>query len=132
MPLRIERVKPPGRDPVWVFAPQTVGNIDALYKLYGPGWLHDWISAEWQRQSWLSLQRWEFIALPLIIAIAVCVFLGLRVRLRRARQPRTPGLRAAQALRAARTPLALLARGAAAAIRDLPTSSPSRRRSRPC
>lgn len=107
VPLRLRRVKPEGAEPVWVFAPQSVDNIDALYDRYGPGWLHEWFPAEWQEKKWLSLQSWEFVALPVIVLLAVGIFLVLRMILGRL-VAATPWRAASVAFRAARTPLALL------------------------
>lgn len=107
VPLRLRRVKPDGADPVWVFAPQSVDNIDALYGRYGPGWLHEWFPAEWQTKSWLSLQRWEFVALPAILLLAVGIFFLLRGIFGRLAAA-TPWRAASTAFHAARTPLALL------------------------
>jgi small-conductance mechanosensitive channel len=85
-----------------------VGNIDALYELYGPGWVKDYLPPEWQRQGWLSLERWEFVALPLLTMAAVLVFLMLRL-LFRALVRLSPWEWARRACRAACAPLALLA-----------------------
>ncbi len=108
VPLRLNRVKPTGGDPVWVFSRQSVDNIDALYRIYGPGWLAEILPPEWQRQSWLSLERWEFVGLPLVAVAAVLVFIVLR-RLLHALACSSPWRQAQRACVAACTPLALLA-----------------------
>jgi small-conductance mechanosensitive channel len=107
VPLRLNRVKPAGGDPAWVFSRQSVDNIDALYDRYGPGWVADILPLEWQRQGWLSLERWEFVALPLIAVAAVLVFLLLRLVFR-ALVSIAPWQWAQHACRAACAPLALL------------------------
>ncbi|MFU1606375.1 hypothetical protein ACM25O_07835 [Sulfitobacter pontiacus] len=35
--IRLNRIKPEGGDPVWVFSRHTVQNIPRLYTRYGPG-----------------------------------------------------------------------------------------------
>jgi MscS family membrane protein len=54
VPLRLNRLKPEGQEPAWVFSRHSVDNIDALYALYGPGWLAEVIPRAWQEQSSLS------------------------------------------------------------------------------
>lgn len=108
VPLRLRRVKPAGAEPVWVFAPQSVARIDALYAEHDPGWVQLWLPDDWTRQSGLSLQRWEFAALPMVLVVSVLAFFGLRVLFGwLARQ--APFRPLSDALLAARTPLALLA-----------------------
>jgi small-conductance mechanosensitive channel len=108
VPLRLNRLKPAGQDPVWVFSRQSVGNIDALYQIYGPGWLAEVIPPGWQRQGWLSLKRWEFVALPVAVLAAVGAFLALQL-LFRAIVRLAPWRSVQSACRAACTPVALLA-----------------------
>ena len=107
VPLRLNRVKPEGGDPVWVFSRQTVGNIDALYRAYGPGWLHELLPADWQERGWLRLEHWELVALPAIVLAAALIFVLLRL-LVGALSQRAPWRSARRAGQAARTPLALL------------------------
>src|SRR5699024_6249627 len=70
VPIRLRRVKVTDADPVWVFAPQSVGNIDALYAAHAPGWIHTSMPSEWQRDSWFSLRRWELVLLPMLFLVA--------------------------------------------------------------
>ncbi|MEJ8574044.1 mechanosensitive ion channel family protein [Microbaculum marinum] len=71
VPIRLERVKPAGGEPVWVFASQTVDNIAALHALYGPRaferGLPDWS----KRPALFGLPIWELLALPLIVLLAL-------------------------------------------------------------
>ncbi len=71
VPIRLNRLKPGGGDPVWVFSRQSVENVPALYALYGPTALEkslpDWAVAD---AAW-GLAWWEVVALPLAIVIAV-------------------------------------------------------------
>lgn len=128
VPIRLRRVKPEGADPAWVFAPQSVDNIDALYEQHGPGWLQHRLPENWKRQAWLSLQLWEFVALPAAVLGAVLVFALLRWLLGIVAHA-TPWRAAMKAVLAARTPLALLGPRCRSTGRRC-ISSPSRRPSR--
>ena len=106
--LRLSRLKPKDGDPVWVFARQTVANIEALHLRYGPGWFESQLPPQWQTRSYFSLRKWELVALPVLVALAGVIFVLCRWLLgmlaNRARWDT-----AQNAARAARTPLALFA-----------------------
>lgn len=73
IPIRIQRVKPEGQDPVWVFSAQTVDNIKSLYATHGPGWV-DRNMPEWARERWLGrIAVWKWIILALSIFLAPLV-----------------------------------------------------------
>ena len=69
--IRIERVKPQGEDPVWVFADQTVQNILAMHEIYGPTAFERALPAILQKRAFWTLAVWEVIALPLILIGAI-------------------------------------------------------------
>ena len=70
VPLRLARIKPGNADPVWVFAAQTVENVPELHDLYGPTAFErampDWL----KRTAFAGLNRWEVIALPIVVLAA--------------------------------------------------------------
>lgn len=105
--IRLRRVKPEGDDPVWVFAPQSVSRIDALYNLHGPGWSQRMIPPEWQEESWLGLRWWELALLPILVMLAGISIYGLRAGLGWIASILPMPLLSA-GLRGARTALALL------------------------
>ncbi|NBB93626.1 MAG: mechanosensitive ion channel [Gammaproteobacteria bacterium] len=72
--IRINRLKPAESDAVWVFARQTVDDIDALYERYGPGWLEERLPDVLQRPAFSGTRIWEWLALP--VTIGVLVLLG--------------------------------------------------------
>lgn len=72
--IRINRLKPLEGDAVWVFSAQTVQDIDALYERYGPGWLEERLPDMLQKPAVFGTRLWEWLALPL--AIALLVLLG--------------------------------------------------------
>ena len=71
--IRLNRIKPDGGDPVWVFSRSTVQNIPALFDLYGPGPLETMLPQFLKENSIVDLALWELIGLPVLIALAVLV-----------------------------------------------------------
>lgn len=69
--IRLDRVKPSDGDPVWVFSRQAVGNIRAMYHLYGPTALEQALPDALKERGLWGLMIWEMIGLPLLIALAV-------------------------------------------------------------
>lgn len=71
VPIRLERVKPTGGSPVWVFAAQTVDNLPALHELYGENQfersLPDWA----REQVATGLAAWQLIAMPVLLISSV-------------------------------------------------------------
>jgi len=58
--------------PVWLISPDTVENINLLYDAFGPrGYEAQIPDALKERLGWLQL--WEWIALPLLVGVAVLV-----------------------------------------------------------
>lgn len=106
IPLRLNRIKPKGSDPVWVFSRQTVANIPRLHGEFGPGWFEQSIPRSWKGDAFLSVRYWELVALPIVIAISILAFVSLRALFGWAvRQASWQSLQTA--FKAARTPLAL-------------------------
>lgn len=106
--IRLRRVKPEGSDPFWVFAPQSVMRIDALYRVHGPGWIERIVPSGWQEKGWLGLRWWELALLPILVIAAGISILGLRAVLGLVASL-LPWPSISSALRGARTALALLA-----------------------
>lgn len=71
--VRLQRVKSGDREPVWMFSPQTVEKIPALYREYGPSWVEETIP-DWAKTRLAGkVPVWEWFALLLFIAAGVCV-----------------------------------------------------------
>lgn len=68
--IRLNRVKPADGDAVWIFAPQTVANIPALYDTYGPSALERLLPDAAQKEAAFGLMWWEIIGLPLLLLTA--------------------------------------------------------------
>lgn len=71
--IRIVRMKPAEDDAVWVFASQTVRDIDAMYDRYGPGWLEERLPDVLQSPAVAGTRMWEWIVLPVTVALLVLV-----------------------------------------------------------
>ncbi|RFF29138.1 mechanosensitive ion channel family protein [Wenzhouxiangella sediminis] len=69
--IRVNRIKPAEGEAVWVFATQTVDDIDALYDRYGPGWLEERLPDTLQRPAFAGTRIWEWLALPITVGLLV-------------------------------------------------------------
>lgn len=75
--IRVGRYKA-GEDaePVWLFTPQTVEDVAALHDAFGPRAFERYIPRQLQ-QKFGGLRQWEWIVLPVLIALVL--LLGLTV-----------------------------------------------------
>ncbi|WP_299817227.1 mechanosensitive ion channel domain-containing protein [uncultured Jannaschia sp.] len=75
--IRLNRVKPGDADPIWVFPPETVANIPALYRRYGPSRFEQALPEPLRMQAFWGLMWWELLGLPLlaIAAMGLAAFL---------------------------------------------------------
>ncbi|HJL17584.1 MAG TPA: mechanosensitive ion channel [Sandaracinaceae bacterium LLY-WYZ-13_1] len=68
--VRLQRIDPPGRPPLWLVAAPSVARIAALYERHGPPWfaseLPDWL----RREVGLGYAFWEVLGLPLLALLA--------------------------------------------------------------
>ena len=70
----VEMVLRPGDDsPGWVFAASTTARIDAWYAALDPNWLRDRVPAMLLRVGPLELQWWQWMALPVVLVLALAV-----------------------------------------------------------
>ena len=67
VPVRLNRIKPENGDAVWLFSRQTVENIDALYRVYGPSPFEQAMPPILRQNLFLGLEVWELIALPFLL-----------------------------------------------------------------
>lgn len=106
--IRLNRVKAEGAaQPVWIFPPQTVRHVPALYRKYGPSRFETALPEELRARTVGGLMRWELIGLPLLVLTAIllawAVHRILSVFWRRARSRVATGI-----LRAASMPLIIV------------------------
>ncbi|PYE85872.1 mechanosensitive ion channel family protein [Pseudoroseicyclus aestuarii] len=106
--LRLNRVRPPEGDPVWVISRQTVANIPVLHDRYGPTALEMSLPEQLRQEAIWGLMRWELLGLPLVLGIAVLAGV-LTSRLMRLLASRANGKLVTSLLRAARRPLIVFA-----------------------
>ena len=68
--IRLQRVKLPDSDPIWVFSAATVENIDQLYEQYGPSTLQQHLP-DWAKQKVLArIPLWQWLALLLFAGLS--------------------------------------------------------------
>ena len=108
VPIRLNRIKPEGGEPVWVFSRQTVRNLPQLAALHGPTAFEEYLPETLrQRASW-GLFWWEVMALPVVVGLAI--FIGIVVhRALSALARRAKGRLATAILRSVRLPVILMA-----------------------
>ncbi|UWR23265.1 mechanosensitive ion channel domain-containing protein [Sulfitobacter sp. S190] len=68
--LRLNRIKPEGGAPVWVFSRQSVANIDPLFARYGPSKFEKALPDQLRKDAFAGLKWWELLGMPLVLAIA--------------------------------------------------------------
>lgn len=58
---------------LWVFSPETVGQIDGLYQALGYGWIGDHLPTAFFSFVFLGLQLWQWVALILVVGLGYVV-----------------------------------------------------------
>lgn len=71
--IRLNRLRPAGGEPVWVFSNRTVPLIEPLYREYGPSQLEGLIPRALKETALWGIMWWELIGLPILLAIAATV-----------------------------------------------------------
>jgi len=82
VPIRLQRVRAPDADPIWLFSAHTVENIDLLYQAHGPGWLERRMP-EWSRARWwggVLVWKWVVIGLTLVLAPVIGALVTMLAR----------------------------------------------------
>ncbi|WP_010414001.1 mechanosensitive ion channel family protein [Citromicrobium sp. JLT1363] len=109
VPIRLARVQEPGGEPVWVFSRQTVANVPALYREYGPTQFEQMLPAPLRKQAVWTLAWWELIALPLVLIVAALAGLATYLGIRRLREGYDTDTKIGGVLQAVHLPVTLLA-----------------------
>ena len=73
VPLRLNRVQPSGGDPVWVVSRQSVENIPALYRRYGPTKIEQALPSWLRARAFWGMYLWEVLFVPLLLALAAAL-----------------------------------------------------------
>lgn len=71
--VRLERFKPHNGDPIWLFSPRTVTEIDAMYERYGPGPLFTHLPDPVKQGLLKDSSGWQYVLLLGLAAPAVLV-----------------------------------------------------------
>ncbi len=80
--IRVQRVRVGESTPVWVFSPQTVENVPALYERFGPGPV-DRVMPGWARVQVWGAALWAWVALVASLVLLVLLAWGVSVVTRR-------------------------------------------------
>ena len=68
--IRLERLKPAERTPIWVFSGQTVKHIPALHAEFGPTWVERYLPEILKREKFAKIRLWQWIGFGLFAARA--------------------------------------------------------------
>jgi small-conductance mechanosensitive channel len=85
--VRLERVKPVGGPPAWVFSRQTVGHVPALHAEFGPSRIERYVPSVLKRGKFAKVRLWQWIGFALFVGAGVLLgwladeALGLAARL---------------------------------------------------
>lgn len=72
--IRLNRVKPEGAvQAVWIFPPETVRDVPALHRLYGPSWFEMALPDILRAKTIGELMWWELIGAPLLALTAIAL-----------------------------------------------------------
>ncbi|MEQ8401410.1 MAG: mechanosensitive ion channel [Roseitalea porphyridii] len=74
--IRLNRVRPAGGDPVWLFAEASVENLPALAARYGRSQFEAMLPEPLHREVVFDLRLWELFALPLAVLLALGLGFG--------------------------------------------------------
>lgn len=81
--IMLERVKPRGVEPVWVFPPSTVEQVSALYAAEGPSALQQRMPNLLTEYTALDVPVWEWVGLLVVGSGCLLLAWGIRVILTR-------------------------------------------------
>ncbi|QFU08307.1 Mechanosensitive channel MscK precursor [Rhodobacteraceae bacterium THAF1] len=68
--IRLNRVRPNGGDPVWVFSNRTVQRVPELYQRYGPTRMERALPEWTKMETLVGLRAFELFGLPLTLLLA--------------------------------------------------------------
>src|SRR5689334_3335563 len=71
IPTPVRLVRQPGKPVRWVFTRTTVQNVDGWYEGLADRWFLDHLPAPLLRAGPRGLMWWQWVALPLLIAVAI-------------------------------------------------------------
>ncbi|MGB3555071.1 MAG: mechanosensitive ion channel domain-containing protein [Jannaschia sp.] len=106
--IRLDRVRPSeDAAPIWVFSRETVADVPALYRVYGPSEFESLLPSVLLSEAVFGLMWWELLGLPLVIVAAISLAM-LTSRLLSGLAAHTRGDLARRVLRAVATPVVIV------------------------
>jgi small-conductance mechanosensitive channel len=65
--IRLERIKPRGKPPVWVFSRRAVAHIPALYREFSPGRIENAMPEFLKRRELFHIALWQWLGFLIIL-----------------------------------------------------------------
>jgi small-conductance mechanosensitive channel len=75
--IRLDRLKPANGNAIWLFSRQTVKDIPRLHAQFGPGWFERQLPHAMTREIVPNVRFWELIVFPLLLLMAVGLYILL-------------------------------------------------------
>jgi MscS family membrane protein len=69
---------PRGSQAIWLFSPDTLKEIPAVYDEFNSTWIPDYIPQVLLRRGWLGVPLWQWLVLAIGVILAVFVAAGMR------------------------------------------------------
>ena len=75
--VMLERVRR-GTQSIWLFSPDTLKEIPAVYDEFNSTWISDYIPHVLLRRGWLGVPLWQWILLALGVGVALLAAIAMR------------------------------------------------------
>jgi MscS family membrane protein len=75
--ILLERVRR-GTQSIWLFSPDTLKEIPAVYDEFNSAWISDYIPHVLLRRGWLGVPLWQWILLALGVGVALLAAVAMR------------------------------------------------------
>ena len=71
--IRVDRMKTETGDPYWLFSPNSLENVPALFDRYGPSQFEQALPAALRNEAFWGLRWWEVAGLPVLVLAGLLV-----------------------------------------------------------
>jgi len=68
-----------GTESIWLFSPDTLKEIPAVYDEFNNAWLTNYIPQPLLRRGWLAMPLWQWLTLAIGVVLALLAASGLRL-----------------------------------------------------
>ncbi len=68
-----------GNDMIWLFSPDTLKEIPAVYDEFNSAWMTNYIPDPLLRRGWLGVPLWQWLVLALGVVVATLAAIGMRM-----------------------------------------------------